>query len=69
MGVSRGKGWTEADIDKDDPEAYHGGGIVTGEIKLREMEEKAKKKRKKQLQLNTQFIAGMKNRREMDEVL
>jgi len=69
MGVSRSKGWTEDDINKDDPEAYHGGGIVTAEIRAREEQEKLKKKRKKRINATQEFIEGMKNRKEMNEVL
>jgi len=62
MGVSRSKGWTEDDINPDDPEAYQGGGIVTPELRLREEQEKLKKKRKKRIASNQEFISLMKDR-------
>jgi hypothetical protein len=64
MGVSRGRGWTDKDIDPDDPEAYQGGGIVTSEIKAREEAEKRKKESKKRIEKARRMAAEAKAARQ-----
>lgn len=70
MGVSRGKGWTEADIDKEDPEAYHGGGIVTPGMALQEKQKEQEKKRKKRIEEQRKLLADMQRKRsQMEETI
>lgn len=57
-------GWTEKDIDLEDPEAYHGGQIVTAGIKARELEKKRKAAAKKRLEEQRAMIAQLRNKRE-----
>ena len=63
-------GWTKEDIDLDDPEGYHGGGIVTMELQLRERAKKAEEKRKKRIEEQRKKLAEAKRKRErMEETL
>lgn len=66
MPMSKSRGWTDKDIDLEDPEAYHGGGIVTIEIKGQQLEKERKKKKKKRIEEQRQMLAQLKaNRKPM----